>query len=429
MKAIFKKIICVVAGAALLACAPVQYVYNTRVASAEGVENMQTAYDLEELLTPIWEGKTCYQESALPVARSTRQRVEIPLLYPVDKVVKLQNATLTKTFEEGKDYVVEDGQLFVLHSGDIPIMRYDEYYPEQSNFVNVNGGYLCFSEGSYFHNRQIVVTYTHKGKYGGYVPENKGVLLPTVSEKLAQGGDLDIFVLGDSISVGANSSGFTNASPYLPIYPQLVADGLKAEYGLNEVRVYNHSVGGKDSAWGTSVIGEALAEHANVDLAILAFGMNDGSLTATAFTKNLTTMMDAVHSAFPNAEILLVATMLPNPDSTYYQNQTNFASGMLTDLEKEGVAVANVTAVHHSLLEYKYYSDMTGNNINHPNDYLARVYAQTLLQTIRTEQPVSSEQSGEKIGCGGVVSGAVGAPITLALAGTVIRKRKRETDK
>ena len=81
MKAIFKKIICVVAGAALLACAPVQYVYNTRVASAEGVENMQTAYDLEELLTPIWEGKTCYQESALPVARSTSQRVEIPLLY------------------------------------------------------------------------------------------------------------------------------------------------------------------------------------------------------------------------------------------------------------------------------------------------------------------------------------------------------------
>ena len=428
MKNVFKKIVCIFAGAALLACAPAQNVYRTRVAHAEAVENMQQAYNLEELLTPVWEGKTCYQESALPVMRSTSSRVEITLLHPVERVLKVQNATLTKTYEEGKDYVVEEGQLFVLYSGDIPIMRYDEYNPSSSDFPNVNGGYLCFSEGAYFHNRQIVVTYTHKTRYDGYVPENKGALLPTVSEKLAQGDDLDLFVLGDSISVGANSSGFTNVSPYLPIYPQLVAEGLKAEYGLNEVRVYNHSVGGKDSVWGTSIIGEALAEHTNVDLAILAFGMNDGNTSMSTFNRNLSTMIDAVKAAFPNAEILLVATMLPNPDSTYYQNQTNFASGMLTDLEKEGVAVANVTAVHHSLLAYKYYSDMTGNNINHPNDYLARVYAQTLLQTIRTQQSIP-EQSGEKNGCGGVVSGAVGAPITLALAGAIMMKRRKETDK
>ena len=122
--------------------------------------------------------------------------------------------------------------------------------------------------------------------------------------------------------------------------------------------------------------------------------------------------------------------MLPNPDAkNFYKNQYLFHDALVEQCEKEGVAVVNMTGMHASLLEKKRYADMTGNNVNHPNDYLARVYAQTLLQTIRTEQPVSSEQSGEKSGCGGVVSGAVGAPITLALAGTVIRKRKRETDK
>ena len=425
MKGIFKKIICVLAGAALLACAPAQNIYNTRVARAETTENTQTAYNLEELLTPVWEGKTCYQESALPV-RSVSQRVEIPLLYPVEKVVKVQNATLTKTFKEGVDYVVEEGQLFVLHSGDIPIMRYDEYSPSYSDFPNVNGGYLCFSEGAYFHNRQIVVTYTHKNRYDGYVPETKGGLLPTVNAKLARGADLDLFVLGDSISVGANSSGFTGVNPYLPIYPQLFAEGLKAEYGLNEVRVYNHAVGGKDSAWGASVIEEALTEHQNVDLAILAFGMNDGGLNTATFNRNLSTMIGAVQSTFPQAEILLVSPMLANPDSSYYKNQDTFAAAMISELEKEGVAVANVTAVHQSLLTYKYYSDMTGNNINHPNDYLARVYAQTLLQTIRTAQDTPDKTV--ETGCGGVVSGAFGAPIALALIGVVIMKRKGKTD-
>ena len=35
-----------------------------------------------------------------------------------------------------------------------------------------------------------------------------------------------------------------------------------------------------------------------------------------------------------------------------------------------------MTGVHKELLNHKSYQDMTGNNINHPNDYLIRWYAQ-----------------------------------------------------
>jgi hypothetical protein len=38
--------------------------------------------------------------------------------------------------------------------------------------------------------------------------------------------------------------------------------------------------------------------------------------------------------------------------------------------------------MHTTLLESKRYYDMTGNNVNHPNDFLARMYAQTILEVM-----------------------------------------------
>ena len=51
----------------------------------------------------------------------------------------------------------------------------------------------------------------------------------------------------------------------------------------------------------------------------------------------------------------------------------------------EGVAVAKMTDMHLHLLSLKRYWDMTGNNINHPNDFLARVYAQVVAQMLVEE--------------------------------------------
>ena len=46
------------------------------------------------------------------------------------------------------------------------------------------------------------------------------------------------------------------------------------------------------------------------------------------------------------------------------------------------MAIVPVTSMHKSLLEKKRYYDMTGNNVNHPNDFMARIYAQTVNKTI-----------------------------------------------
>jgi len=40
--------------------------------------------------------------------------------------------------------------------------------------------------------------------------------------------------------------------------------------------------------------------------------------------------------------------------------------------------VADMQSIHHALLKHKRYIDMTGNNVNHTNDFLTRVYAQVV---------------------------------------------------
>jgi len=38
--------------------------------------------------------------------------------------------------------------------------------------------------------------------------------------------------------------------------------------------------------------------------------------------------------------------------------------------------------MHLDLLKRKAFKDMSGNNINHPNDFLIRIYAQTILSAL-----------------------------------------------
>ena len=392
-------------------------------------QEKEKLYDVEELLKPVWEGGTCYQESVLPVMGENYSFEPISLLYPIEEIIEVKSATLTKTYEEGYDYGVADGKLVIDPDGDIPIMSYKEFHPTTGDFPSKKGGFLCFSEGSYFHERQIVVTYTTSEEYAGYVPQGKAALLSNVRKKLDEGKSIETLVFGDSISVGANSSGFTGVSPKMPPYSELFALGAYAKYG-SIVKLHNYSVGGKNTQWGVENIQSVLAKTPTLDLAIVAFGMNDASLNGGAYVSQINQIITAIQEKNPETDILLVATMLPNPDSFVYQNQINFADYLLAECEKEGVAVANVTAVHAGLLEKKAYSDMTGNNINHPNDYLARVYAQTLLKTLQNEGPIKSPCEGvveeeEQGGCGSVTSlSGAGIALSVAVAATAKKRRK-----
>ena len=210
----------------------------------------QAAYNFEEIMHPVWESDTSYMETVLPVKNAFGGIDPIQLLYPIKEIVEVKNSALTVTYQEGVDYTVSGGRLIISDEGNIPAMSYEEFHPQtgQSGFEAKDGGYVCFHEGDFFHSRQIVVTYTHTGNYAGYIPKSKRDLLPKVTEKLHTAETFDLLVFGDSISVGANSSGFVDSAPYMPIYSQLFAMQLERAYGC-KVNLVNPSVGGKGVSW------------------------------------------------------------------------------------------------------------------------------------------------------------------------------------
>ena len=382
MKHKFQKIFCATAALCL---------FGTALASVSKVDayaQETQAYNFEEIMAPVWEGDISYMETVLPVENPYGGMDPIQLLYPIEEVIEVKNAELNITYKKGVDYAVAGGKLLIADDGAIPTLAYSEFHPltGENGFQDEDGGYICFHEGDYFHKQQIVVTYTHTANYDGYVPEEKGDLLPNVTDKLQKGTGLDLLVLGDSISVGANSSGFIGAAPHMPTYPELFAAQLENTYG-GKINLINPSVGGMGIDWGLNKIDEILSEQTNLDLAVIAFGMNDGSMAPAVFAQKTLAAAEKVKEKFPNAEVMLVATMLPNPKAKFFNlNQSKFYDAMVEMCQQDGIAVVNVSGVHQSLLKRKSYSDMTGNNVNHPNDYLARVYAQTLFATLQVKQ-------------------------------------------
>ena len=95
-------------------------------------------------------------------------------------------------------------------------------------------------------------------------------------------------------------------------------------------------------------------------------------------------MVNLFREKNPDGEVVLLSTTYPNTESDWVRNQPLFIDELKKLEEKYPfVAVADMTIMHYNLLEKgKRYRDMTGNNVNHPNDFLARIYAQVILKTI-----------------------------------------------
>jgi hypothetical protein len=96
--------------------------------------------------------------------------------------------------------------------------------------------------------------------------------------------------------------------------------------------------------------------------------------------------MDIISEKNPLAEFILVATSLPNPlltrEECKFYNKQYFYKDAVETLCKKGVVMANIRDVQAELLKKKRFIDMTGNNVNHPNDFFIRCHAQTLSKIL-----------------------------------------------
>lgn len=349
-------------------------------------------------LAPVWETETCYRET-MAMVWEDGEDCAAPFAFMPKKILSVENYAGTVRYEEGRDYVVRDRMLYVCPTGRIQCLERRKLVFETEEEAReaqrsrgmaldfgpvacVGGGYLnlgYIGNARALTDGQLAVTYKTDEAWDGYVPGGQMDRLPRLNEKLAKGAPITVVFYGDSISCGFDSGGLYGDPPLQPIWPALLAEQLKMRW-KSPVRFMNTSVGGVGTEWAIENAKERVCAH-EPDLVILGFGMNDRCLGAEY--GNMTgKLMEEIRAGMAETEFVLIATSLPNPLARtapyfFWAHQDEYADA-LRQLAGSGVALADVQSVQKHLMKRKRYVDMTGNWLNHPNDYLARIHAQVL---------------------------------------------------
>ena len=361
----------------------------------------ETLPDLH-LLEPFWRSGIVFRESVLCVEDNANQPATGKLLFPAVKILAVHSADGRSQFQEGIDFTRSDDgkQIIRTDKSSIPFLKSsDLFMPRGARPVWAGGAqpaipcalphklgdpetHLLFDNGHWFHDQQIEVTYvraTDDWPEGG--PKFDAAKLPKTLARLKAKQKLTIAVSGDSISYGLNASGLVGASPYMPMYPDLVAAQLRATYG-GEVALFNRAVGGWGVPNGLVDLDKLL--ETNPDLIIIAYGMNDvGRRNPDAYREGIQQMITRIKAAQPQAEIILVATMVGNDQWTHTPREM-FPKYLeaLKSLCGDGVTLVDLTTLWTEMLKRKRDCDLTGNGVNHPSDFGHRVYASALLSLL-----------------------------------------------
>lgn len=341
------------------------------------------SFDLRTL-APFWLTRTMHAESVLFVRDPATGEARCRLLFPPTRILAVAPAGGGASFEAGRDYdwrpgtgtlTLPPGSRIVAHA-ETELIR--PAGSQQFALTRRDGrGEVLFGGSHEYLDLQTVVTYEHRGRWTGPRPTLAERELPRTLGLLRAGKPLAITLLGDSISTGCNASGWANAAPHQPAWQDLLVLRLR-EASRSEITLHNLAVGGMDTAWGLTQIEKVV--ETKPDLVLLAFGMNDsGSRPAADYAAKTAAMMQAVRARLPHVEFILVATMMGNSEWTYLKQEL-FPQyrDALAAMTGPGTALADLTGIWAGLLARKADRDMTGNGVNHPNDFGHRVYAMAL---------------------------------------------------
>lgn len=338
-----------------------------------------------KLLTPFWQDDIVRGESVLFIKDPASGLAEGKLLFPVEDILEVRDSSGKVLYEKGVDYQFQNGGTTVTLPAASQIVsvtpdalrRPADSQPYQLTHRDGNGEIL-FGPKLEYHQMQTMVTYKKASSvWPETTPTYQPELLPKTIAKLQAGEPLSIVLLGDSISTGCNASAWGEGPPFQPAFQDLLAQHLKMHY-QNEISLTNLSVGGMTAAWGVTMVDKVV--ELKPDLIILAFGMNDAAgRSAADYGRDTQSMIQSIRQKLPATEFILVATMLGNRDWPRL-DQDLFLQyrAELEGMVESGVAIADMTSIWAEMLQRKNDSDLTGNGVNHPNDFGHRVYAQVL---------------------------------------------------
>jgi acyl-CoA thioesterase-1 len=354
-----------------------------------------------ELLRPFWQGDTIEGESMLFLRDAKTGIAKASVLFPIVGVLSVHNSAGDVTYESGRDFIWKPGSREITLPAGSRIASYtaaDLRRPDDSQKYKLThrdgNGEIFFGAKLEYHNMQTCITYRHEPEdWSAVTPKFDEQALSRTIGRLRDGKPVSIVLIGDSISSGCNASGWAGEAPYQPPFPGLLREHLEARY-KSEVKMTNPSVSGKDTRWVLSAID--LVVEPRPDLVIVAFGMNDAAgRSAKEYQANMKAVITKIREQLPNTEFILVATMLGNRDwPRLKQELFPQYRDALKELCEPGIALADMTSIWTEFLKRKQDWDLTGNGVNHPNDFGHRVYAQVLSTLL---VPAEVDQTGDRV--------------------------------
>ena len=370
--------------------------------------------DLKDVMQNIFTGTQSLKETVMFLDKGEVKS----LLFPIKDIVSVTSYDGKTVYEEGKDYVIEDGKLKVTEDSAIKVITSDKYYNHPGSLITMNGKPMFWGE-SQVKAWQVSVTYNHDAAWEGFVQESQLEVYQNFVKKLIAGEDVTVFFYGDSITWGACSTYLEGVEPKqgaysmlftealadlfgytvkyvntglaaaMPCHPVPTADYVAGERGT--ITYVNTAIGGWTSNDGVTNFDKFVKEQVEkygCDLFVLGYGMNDGGFGAGTTKANAKKIIDKLMEIKPEVSVMMVSTMTPHTGSNWDFDSIKQQERQLESLAKQlrkddkAVAVACVHSVSVAIQEHKTFNDYSGNNINHPNDWFYRVYAQTLLQTL-----------------------------------------------
>lgn len=377
---------------------------------------------MDNLVQDFWNNDTMYDETVLMVASTDRDGnvTSAPkgkLMFEPTEIISVTQYNPTKVFAPA-DYKIEGGYLVAngdivnksgkdVFEGALPYVNDkaitgEEAFPgvpKNTQIESTDAGlYLPFCEDGGIVKYQLYVCYKHAPATTDSLPEYSLGKLKNLSSSLAKKNDIELFIYGDSISTGANSSGYLQLDPGTQPWFKLVQKNLASAYDVT-VNLKNLAVGGWTSEQGVSggtvpkVQAGLKAQFQNKlkdyypDLAIIGFGMNDATLGVgiEKYAANTESMINTIRAQNPKCDIILLGTWLANPKAkAQSKNQTEYTQSLYGVAAKfSNVIVVDVGKVHKEILDSgKSFTETSSNNVNHPNDFTARMYAVSILKAL-----------------------------------------------
>ena len=347
------------------------------VVSHDNSPELKPTCNLDQYMQPFWQGKTVHNETVLMFSENG-QPATGRLMFNPSRIISVKNYGLTTNFVEGTDYTL-DGRNLICTS--------------PSRMTQVKDADLLKGEFSWneMTGKQIAVTYEHNDTWTGPVQNFVGDSLPNTMKRLRAHDPLRVVAYGDSITHGIGVSRVMHIAPCMPPYPELFVARLKQIYHDDAIQLFNSAQSGATSDWGARMAGRMVVSL-NPDLVTIAFGQNDfWSISAETFANNISNIVRTVRANNPRAEFLLVSTLRFDPAYTtnagYWKLVGEYAAKQKS-LAGPGVQFVDMTAISEAIYAAKKPKDCMNDPL-HPDDFLARWYAQSLVAAL---DPVSGRR-------------------------------------